>query len=250
MWNFITFFENMQDLSISLDIIRLISGIIILSYASYTDIKTRRASNYLWLILAIIGVILLIIQYFTIGFNGNEMQLIFIPIMIGLVYVLFQLRLIFGGADAKALMAIAILVPLQPIIFDYPIFGISLMPSAWTIFSNSIIIFLFIPISLFMFNAIKLNIKFPYCFLGYKMNIQKAKEKFVWPLEKIVDGKRKFVYMPKEFDVDEEIKELENAGIKEIWVTPKIPFMIPLLIGFILTFILGDILFYLMGILV
>ncbi|MDH7517985.1 MAG: A24 family peptidase C-terminal domain-containing protein, partial [Candidatus Thermoplasmatota archaeon] len=73
------------------------------------------------------------------------------------------------------------------------------------------------------------------------------KEKFVWPLEKLVDGKRKFMYMPKDFDVDEELEEFENHGIKEIWVTPKIPFMIPLLAGFICSFIFGDILFYLIN---
>jgi prepilin signal peptidase PulO-like enzyme (type II secretory pathway) len=34
----------------------------------------------------------------------------------------------------------------------------------------------------------------------------------------------------------------EKEGIKDIWVTPKIPFMIPLLAGFLTSFFLGDIL--------
>ena len=229
-----------------LDIIRLIVGITILSYASYTDIKTRRASNILWIIMGIIGVILLATQYFTTGFT-NIYYLIFIPIMIGLIYLLFQMKLIFGGADAKALMAIAILAPFQPMIENLPVYRGSVMPFSWTIFSNSIIIFLFVPLSLLIFNIAKRNIKFPYAFLGYKMGIEKAKEKFVWPLEKLVDGKRKFMYMPKEFDVDEELEEFEKNGITEIWVTPKIPFMIPLLGGFICSFIIGDILFYLIN---
>ena len=79
------------------------------------------------------------------------------------------------------------------------------------------------------------------------MSIKKAREKFVWPLEKIKDGKRKFVYMPKNFDIENELKEFEKLDIHEIWVTPKIPFMIPLLAGFIAAFIIGDILFYLMS---
>jgi len=231
-----------------LDITRLIVGIGTLSYASYTDIKTRRASNALWVIMSIIGGILLIIQYFTTHFeNQNIYYLVFIPIMIGLVYILFQMRLIFGGADAKALMAIAILAPFQPIIENIPIYRDSVMPFSWTIFSNSIIIFLFVPLSLLFYNIAKRNIKFPYALLGYKMSIEKAKEKFVWPLEKLVDGKLKFMYMPKGFDVDEELEELEKNGITEIWVTPKIPFMIPLLGGFICSFIIGDILFYLIN---
>jgi preflagellin peptidase FlaK len=240
----------MLETGMSLDIIRMLTGIFILTYASYTDIKTRKASNINWFLMASIGSILLIIQILNFTpaeFEIKKWYLIFIPIMIGFVYVLFQLRLIFGGADAKALMAIAILVPFQPKISEFPIWSESFMPSSWTIFANSIILFLFIPLFLLLFNITKGNIKFPNCILGYKIYIKKAREKFVWPLEKVVGGKRKFVYMPKDYDVKEEIDEFEKHGINDIWVTPKIPFMIPLLVGFILTFILGDILFIIMN---
>ena len=84
----------MIKIEILLDTMRLIIGIAILGYASYTDIKTRRASNLNWLIMGSAGATLLVIQYFTVGFNGQEMYLlfipiilIFIPIMIGLVYL-------------------------------------------------------------------------------------------------------------------------------------------------------------------
>jgi preflagellin peptidase FlaK len=150
--------------------------------------------------------------------------------------------LIFGGADAKALMAIAILLPVQPHIYQIPLWGQSYMPASWTVLANSVILFLAIPIGMLIYNIIKRNIKLPYCLLGYRMKISKAREKFVWPLEKLVDGKRKFVYMPKGYDTKEELDEFERNGISEIWVTPKIPFMIPLLAGFIFTFIFGDIL--------
>ena len=230
-----------------LDLLRLFIGLIILSYASYTDIKTRKASNINWLIMGGIGGILLVVQYFTVGFGTQINYLIFIPIMIALVYVLFQLRLIFGGADAKALMAIAILVPLAPAISQLPLWGKSLMPASWFIFSNSVLLFLFIPLSLLLFNIARRNIQLPYALLGYKMDIKKAREKFVWSLEKIVDGKRKFAYMPKDFDIEDELDIFEKNGISKIWVTPKIPFMIPLLAGFICAFILGDLLYYLMG---
>jgi len=225
-----------------LDTIRLITGLTILFYASYTDIKTRRASNTLWILMGAIGVILLIVQYFTTGFE-NLYYLLFIPIMIGLVYALFQLRLIFGGADAKALMAIAILVPIEPAIGQIPLWKGGIMPFSWSIFANSLIVFILIPISLLIYNIAKKNIQFPYAFLGYKMNVQKAKEKFIWPLEKLEDGKRKFIFMPKDFDALEELAEFEKNNITEIWVTPKIPFMVPLLFGFILAFVFGDILF-------
>jgi preflagellin peptidase FlaK len=223
-----------------LDVIRLITGTILLAYASYTDMKTRKASDLLWVIMGIIGVILLIVQYLDGGFP-NLWYLIFIPIMIALMYAFFQLGLLFGGADAKALMALAILVPIQPLIGMFPLWP-SFLPGSFCIFLDALILFLFIPISLFFFNLGKRNLRFPHCLLGYVISVEKAKQTFVWPMEKIKNGERKLVYMPKNFDVDEELAEFQKLGITEIWVTPKIPFMIPLLAGFLAAFVLGDIL--------
>jgi preflagellin peptidase FlaK len=223
-----------------LNSIRLITGAILLAYASYTDIKTRRAANILWVIMGVVGAILLVIQYLDGGFP-NIWYLVFIPIMIALMFAFFQMRLLFGGADAKALMALAILVPIQPLLWDLPLWP-SFLPGSWSIFANATILFLFIPISLLVINIGKGNLRFPHCLLGYVISVEKAKKTFVWPMEKIKDGKRKLLYMPKNFDVDEELAEFEKFGIKEIWVTPKIPFMIPLLAGFLTAFFLGDIL--------
>lgn len=241
------YYHSMMVDATILNLIRLVTGIILLSYASYTDIKTRKAANILWVIMAIVGVILLVIQYLDGGFS-NIWYLVFIPIMIAMVYLFFQMHLLFGGADAKALMALAILVPIQPSINTFPIW-LSYLPGSWSIFVNATILFLFIPISLLFYNIGKRNLMFPHCILGYKTTLEKAKKEFVWPMEKIQEGKRKLVYMPKKFEMDEDFREFEKLGIKEIWVTPKIPFMIPLLAGFITAFILGDILLQIIQIL-
>mgnify|MGYP006274278729 CR=1 FL=1 len=231
-----------------LDTIRFVAGISILAYACYTDIKTRRAPNVLWLILGGLGVIFLGAEFFlTNRLFDYTIYLVFIPVIIGIVYVFFQLRLIFGGADAKAIMAIAILVPFQPLFFGFPVYY-SPMPFSWVIFSNSIVIFLFVPLSLFVYNLIKRDIRFPHCFLGYRMPLKKAKEKFVWPLECIVDGHKRFSYVPHSFESDDVYEDFEKIGLKHIWVTPKVPFMIPLFFGFICSFVIGDLLFTIMEI--
>jgi preflagellin peptidase FlaK len=80
--------------------------------------------------------------------------------------------------------------------------------------------------------------------MGYRISVEKAKEKFVWPMERFVDGKLKMSYMPKDFDIKEELALFEKKGIKKIWVTPKIPFMIPLLAGYIVSFTFGNIVFH------
>lgn len=229
-----------------LDTARFIIGISILAYASFTDIKTRRAPNILWLILGGLGAVLLLSEFLlTSRVSEQAIYLLFIPVIIGLVYVFFQLRLIFGGADAKAIMALAILVPFEPSFYGHPLFH-SPMPFSWVVFSNSIVIFLFVPLSLFMYNLIKHDIRFPHCFLGYRMSLKKAEEKFVWPLERIVDGHTRFSYVPHSFEADDVYESFKKLGIKHIWVTPKVPFMIPLLFGFICSFLIGDLLFTIM----
>ncbi|OYT59005.1 hypothetical protein B6U81_06840 [Thermoplasmatales archaeon ex4484_30] len=77
--------------------------------------------------------------------------------------------------------------------------------------------------------------EFPYCFFGYKMKAEKARH--VWSMESIVDGKRKKSILPQK-NVD-----IASFGDEEIWVTPKVPFLIPLTIGYIVSFLLGDVLY-------
>jgi preflagellin peptidase FlaK len=235
----------MDDMIIYLNIARLISGFLILLYASYTDFKTRTASNVLWIIMIIIGFFLLFIQFLLNGIE-NILNIVFIPILIIIFYFLFQLLPFFGGADAKALISLAILVPFEPTIAIFPMWN-SIMPFAWIILSNSVFIYLVIPFSLYLYNIAKKNFDFPNCFLGYKIDLNMAKDKFVWPLEKFEDGKRKISYFSMNKNVKDIYDKFEENGISKIWVTPKIPFMIPLLVGFLLSFFIGDILFYIMS---
>ena len=235
----------MDDLSLYFNASRLIVGFLILLYASYSDIKTRTAPNILWIIIGLFGFLFLIFEYFIMGIE-DIFYLIFIPFMIIIFYFLFQLLPFFGGADVKALMSLAILVPFEPVILFFPIWS-SIMPFSWIILSNSVFIYIIIPFSLLFYNLFRGDFIFPYCFLGYKIELVKAKEKFVWPLEKIIDGKRKISYFSMNKNIDEIYRKFEDKGINEIWVTPKIPFMIPLLIGFVLSFFIGDILFFIMS---
>lgn len=229
--------------------LRFASGLVMLSFASYADLKTRTVSNNVWLLMGGLGILLLVVQYFTIGFE--MVQLVGIPIMILLAYLLFKVGIIFGGADAKVLMALSFLVPFWPELNEFFPLWRSILPFPWVIFSNSVILFVFIPFILLFINAYKRDLEFPYCLFGYKMSIDEAKRGFFWPLERIKEnGSRGFVWSPMDDEIENEFDKLEKIGKKEIWVTPKIPFMIPLLIGFILSFTLGDILYTIISTLV
>jgi preflagellin peptidase FlaK len=226
-----------------LDAIRLAIGAVVLCYASYTDVKTRTAENYLWAIMGGAGVLLLALQFFLFPGTIAYFDLIFIPIMIGLVYLLYHLRLIFGGADAKALMAIAVLVPFWPKFTPLP----SIMPFSLSVLTNALLVFILIPLGLFIYNVSHGDVKFPHAFLGVLMPIEKAQRKFVWPMQYLEKGRVKNRYFPTEGSASADLRLLRAYGLRKVWVTPKLPFMIPICAGFVLSFIAGDILFWIIA---
>lgn len=102
----------MQTTQVILELIRFIPIIIILIYAALSDHKTSHVQNQAWKY-APAGLILTIL---TIIFYPNLLTttLISIALTTLLSLLLFYLRM-WGGADAKALILIALSTPLTPL---------------------------------------------------------------------------------------------------------------------------------------
>lgn len=296
------------------DVLRLAAGIIFLGYASYSDLKTRKVEDKVWLLLGGIGTAILVYEMLVLGcdvyyylslililtlffsfffetdtktslknlkinkkiwvliwcvalttfvyliytklihgFDILFLNFLAIPAVMLFVYFLYISRLLFGGADAKAVITIALLAPFYPHAFFGPILGYFVVRYFWpypiVILTNSILVTLLLPIWYLMYNIAKKELHFPSCLLGYKIDIDVAERKYVWPMEKIKDGKKLRVYFPKRSEnIKADLEELRSSGMKKIWVTPKIPFMLFLLIGFVLAYALGDILYKIISI--
>jgi len=202
------------------DIIKFSIALPLLFYAAYSDVKKREADNWIWLVIAIPGIIFLIL-------DRNMLSILSILISIPIAFLLYIFGM--GGADAKAIMALAILNPLPPSIsiFHSPQFIFPL-----TILINSLLLILPLPILFFFYNVFKKNVELPQAFFGYKMDAEKAKNKFVWPMEK--DGVKK-IYPVKDADL--------SFYKGEIWVTPKLPFLVFIFFGYIISYVFGDVLF-------
>lgn len=213
------------------DVIRFAIGMSVLIYASYTDFKLRIARDELWLILAVAGLLLMPFSDYSL------LKVVFsFVIIIPISFTLFLLGM--GGADAKALLSLSLLAPLFPHMGSLPLWVAPVeFPFPLIVFINSLLIFLVIPIAFLAWNIRNGSMEFPFCFLGYKMRASDIGKKFVWPMEKIEDGKIKKTIMPQKN------ADIESFGDKIIWVTPKVPFLIPLTIGYFMSFTLGDILY-------
>jgi len=205
--------------------------------------------NFLPIVLYGIAFISMALMVYYAGIDNRTMALLAIPIMIIVFTIFYYARLIHGGADAKAFMALAILFPYYPIVQSFPLIegpavqGLNIaFPFAFLILMNAAILqVVTVPLGMFFKNLANKEYGFPEMFLGYRMDIDEVPNKFVWPMQKVMDGEEVLVLFPKRGgDIEEDLKPLREIGATRLWVTPKVPFIIPMLLGIIFSVIVGN----------
>jgi len=178
-------------------------------------------------------------------------QLIAVSVLLLVYQGFYQLGLLRGGADAKALMALTLLVPYYPDAAPFPLLSLpvsvsttmaNLFPFSLTVFVNAAILFLVVPIAYLIVNLARGDFEWPQAFFGTKASLNHMPP-HVWLMERVDRrGERVAVLFPAHrADESEEIAKLKAAGADRVWVQPKVPFMVPLLIGFLLAFFVGNV---------
>lgn len=252
----------------SLNILRVAICLIILGYSCVTDLRTRRAPNRLWYFMGAIGLVLGLFELYGTDYDRYgllfswALGFTFIFVIMYFLYYFFQRFGMagLGGADAKALIAIAILFPYYP---QIDVFNLSL-PVFYTsrsiifglaVFGNALALNLVLPIGLFVYNMLTVPARERWSspvsiFTGYMADVEGIKGKYVRLIHRYSeeDGqlKKKRAFGGTEVD-DATYQNLlkwksEGKVGDKVWVTPKIPFLIPITLGFIVAIIFADIL--------
>jgi preflagellin peptidase FlaK len=211
-----------------------------------------------WSFLFIFGFITLMIGIAVVPDNA-EYYIAILSVVVWMInfYALYNLGIPKGGADTKALLALTVLFPkyifieqllINKIFFDLTEFisGIAyIFPFAFSVLINATVVTLIIPIALLIYNATKKDLYFPFCFFGYKMDLKSILDKHVWLMERI-DDKGNIIKSSLTSSIEpdpETLKILTDKGRITVWVTPKIPFIVPMTIGFVINFLVGNLLF-------
>lgn len=244
----------------NLDEIRILICIPLLLYSCYSDLKTRRVSNKLWLPLVGIGVILAFVDFITYGPDFLIQFALSVILLSVFAYLLFKINA-FGGADAKAIITLSILVPTFP---SFELFGCTIpltgVPPlnlfAFSAFGNAVLLTVVVPVSLFVYNAIHLSPKelaeTPlYSFIGYKLEITKLKNRHIRLIQDFIEQNdgviQKFRFNGVQIDdaLIEKLQHLAKDGKipEKVWVMPGLPFMISLTVGFATALIYGDLVY-------
>ncbi len=201
---------------------------------------------YLIALLASIG--LLIMEGATVEVG----RLLAIPIIMLVFVGFYYLGIIRGGADAKALMALALVFPFYPTIaglpvIPYPEQGADIIqmtfPFAFLILMNAAIMHAIVgPAVRFFKNLARRDYGFPEMFLGYRMDLADVPKSFVWPMEAVRDDEVVLLVFPRrDGSLKEELEKLRVKGLDRIWVTPKDPFIIPMTLGIAFSAVIGNI---------
>jgi preflagellin peptidase FlaK len=230
----------------TVNLLRVFAGIVVLGYASYTDLVARRVKNEVWLALGGFGLVLIgadallgeLRWQFWLGSLG----------IIALAYVLWYVRLLYGGADAKAMMALALLLPYRPAdhvgTWGLPS-GEAFVPTALTTLTNGVALMVLFPLLFAAYNLLRGHVAVPAMFVGRKMGLEDAANSPVWIMEQVDEtgAVKRRTFPRRDVDPKENAARLLEAGITEVWVTPKVPFMIPLTVGYLLALGVGDVVF-------
>jgi archaeal preflagellin peptidase FlaK len=232
----------------TLDVARLFVGTAVLSFASWTDWRWRRAPNILWMLMGAAGGLLLLLQLSLEPFLLTSWPMLVIAgAFAGMMFLFYRIGLLAGGADMKALACLAVLAPLPIHLGAFPLRP-SLLPPPFAILGDALVAFLAVPLGLLITNVARGHLRLPHALLGLKLPVGVARLRHLWPMEHVEDGKVKTVWMPSRYAWDDEDWDaLLAAGHDLVWVTPKVPFMLPLLLGFVTAFFAGDLLFGWMG---
>jgi len=254
-----------------LDGTRVILCLAFLTYASWSDFKKREVSNIVWTIFAPFALALTSLQFLLF-----DPHLLYVYGLSFVVTSAFSLAIFyagaFGGADAKALICLALALPTYPAHLLRPLSGF-VSPLSFLLFPIATFCNAVLLASLSVFYAILRNFlwkrrtkmklfegfekeskwrKFLTFLCGYKVETAELKKgKHLYPLEdiRVVDvgeSERKLLVMPKDEEsgeiVERILKATRQGKITDgVWVTPGLPLLIFVAAGLIIALVFGDI---------
>jgi preflagellin peptidase FlaK len=236
------------------------------AYASWSDWKIREVSDRVWVVLALFGLVLTPLDLWSLS-RPHLLVLSAVSVLVSfaLSFAFFYLNL-FGGADAKALVCLSLIMPYYPTSFR-SLLGLPVFVFPLSVFCNSIIFASLTTLYLLGLNAlrrVKTGRLFEgfedlvwwrkafLLFLGYKTPVvDLTGNGHAFPIEHVSKDEagrpvrtiRFSIKASEEQDAAvEELVEAFRQGVVsgEVWVSPALPLLVFVTAGFFVTLTLGD----------
>ena len=244
------------------DLLRLLV-VPVFGWAAYRDIKTRRVPNRTWAPLAGLGLLLLAWDLWlvttggTVLFTTLEAFLLRTAISVGFVvpFAYFFWRLGgFGGADAKALMTLAIVFPTYPhFLFEgttLPVVESAIGVFSLTILSNTVLAGAVYPVGMALRNAVGGDVS-RLMVIGRRApaddeeSAEGPEFDDPWGAEAFFEDVGGPLYGTGPDTLREGLEVLTTS--ERVWYSPGLPFIVPMFGGLLISLTAGDVLIWLLG---
>lgn len=209
-----------------------------------------------------VAVVVLAYLYLAGGWNRWFASILGIVAINLLAYLFYRTRVLYGGADALAFLALSFLLPFYPslstaglrlpVVHTPPPLDLAL-PFALVVLFNSALLLLFFPLVMALYNLSRGDRGTP-MFFGYRIPLKEVMKKKVFLVQRVdpdagdAEGEEATVVLmfpprgEEDGEVKEEIRLLRQKGIGRVWVTPQLPFIVAMLAGFAVSFMAGNML--------
>ncbi len=187
-----------------------------------------------------------------VGPTGVPVSVLAVLVTVLFARGLFEAGILYGGADAKALMIAGLLVPFfpNPLIPQPPSIApiTTILPFAFNVLMNSAVFSLVVPISIAVRNLRAKEFRGVSGFLGYSLPVSELPRSWVWVRDPMTREGRQEEESIETSEDDrrrrtEIARELESRGIRRIWVTPQVPFVVLMAFGTAAALLAGNIAF-------
>jgi len=119
---------------------KVLIAFLFLAYSARCDLKERRVPNGVWAYMLLIFIPLDIVEFLLLNYGLNLLIIAIGQFLIVTMFTYFLYSMeIWGGADAKAVMALAVAFPVYPKILIFPILNTNNI-FAITVLANSVIV--------------------------------------------------------------------------------------------------------------
>jgi preflagellin peptidase FlaK len=201
---------------------------------------------------AVVAVVAVAVARVGVGSDAVPVPVIAVLVTVLFARGLFEAGILFGGADAKALMIVGLLVPMlaTPLIpVPGPIAPVTaILPFAVTVLMNTALFSVVVPLLIAVRNVRAKEFRGLSGFVGYTIPVDDLPRKYVWVRDPMFGEARE---EEKSIETSEDdrrrrseiAQDLRSRGVKRVWVTPQIPFLVVMAVGVVATLVVGNVLF-------
>ena len=198
---------------------------------------------------AVVLVVALASVRYGIGSGAVPVSVLAVLLTVLFARGLFEFGVLYGGADAKALMIAGLVLPL----FSMPLLVpqappvatlLGVLPFSVNLLMDAALLSIAVPIAIGLRNVARGEFRFPRGFSGYTIPVGELPHRFVWLKDPMVGDRSAERYAETSEEDRQEreriARELEARGVETVWVTPQIPFLVLMAAGAVAALLAGN----------